>query len=324
MIEIGGYFGLEELMKREYYNDVIGLNTGRNALLYLLRAKKIRKVYLPYYLCGSLRDMLKKQGYELEYYHIDTGLNLMFEKKMQSDEILYIVNYYGKLTDDETLSLKKKYGQIIMDNTQAFFQKPIRGIDTIYSCRKFFGVPDGAYLSTAAFLGEELETDLSKDRMGHVLGRYEGLASDYYSVFREKEQSLKDEPLRYMSKFTHNILGAVDYESVRSIRNNNYAYLEKRLTAVNKFKFLPQNGPFAYPFWTEDGIEIRKRLAEKKIYIPTLWPEVLEGNPPESAEYQFAANLLPLPCDQRYGENDMEFMINELLNYIDIIRIDKK
>lgn len=41
---------------------------------------------------------------------------------------------------------------IILDNTQSFFQKPISGIDTIYSCRKYFGVPDGAYLSTNILL----------------------------------------------------------------------------------------------------------------------------------------------------------------------------
>jgi hypothetical protein len=292
--------------------------------LYLLRAKKIRKVYLPYYLCGSVRDTLKKQGYELDYYHIDTRLNLMFEKKLQSDEILYIVNYYGKLTDEAVLSLKEKYGEIVIDNTQAFFQKPIRGIDTIYSCRKFFGVPDGAYLSTVVSLAEKLEFDLSKDRMSHVLGRYEGTASDYYPVFKEKEQSFKDEPLKYMSRLTYNILGAVDYENVRAIRNNNYAYLEKRLAAINMIDLLPPNGPFAYPFWTEGGIEIRKKLAEKKIYIAVLWPDVLKENPPESSEYQLAANLLPLPCDQRYGEDDMEFMTNELLNHIETIRIGEK
>ena len=28
--------------------------------------------------------------------------------------------------------------------------------------------------------------------------------------------------------------------------------------------------------------------------------------PPDSLEYDLAANVLPLPCDQRYGQEDME------------------
>ena len=60
MKEIAGYFGLEQLISNEYYKDLIPLNTGRNALLYLLKAKNIKKVYIPYYLCNSISDMLNK------------------------------------------------------------------------------------------------------------------------------------------------------------------------------------------------------------------------------------------------------------------------
>lgn len=57
-------------------------------------------------------------------------------------------------------------------------------------------------------------------------------------------------------------------------------------------------GPFAYPYYIENGIEIRKRLAKKKIYIQTLWPNVLKDNREKSIEYMYAANILPLPCGQ--------------------------
>lgn len=36
MKEIGGYFELEQLISNEYYKDLVPLNNGRNALLYLL------------------------------------------------------------------------------------------------------------------------------------------------------------------------------------------------------------------------------------------------------------------------------------------------
>jgi hypothetical protein len=315
MKEIGGYFGLDQLVNNEYHKDLLALNTGRNALLYLLKAKNIQKLYIPYYLCNSVSNMLKKHEFVFEYYHIDADFNPIFNKKLCEDEYLYIVNYYGQLTNDKVICLKQKYGKIILDNTHAFFQKPIDGIDTIYSCRKFFGVPDGAYLSTDSVLDEEIEIDTSKDRMIHILGRFEGTASDYYSSFRENDASFKFEPLKCMSKLTKNILGAIDYKKVKEIRDDNYAYLESKLKKINKLRLITPEGAFAYPFYLVNGVEIRKKLAAKKIYIPMLWPNVLEDTPESSLEYDYATNILPLPCDQRYSLKDMVSIINNLINY---------
>lgn len=312
MKEIGGYFGLEQLVSNEYYKDLLSINNGRNALLYLLKARNIKKLFIPYYLCNSVSDMCSRNGYAFEYYRVNAEFMPVFNKPLVDDECLYVVNYYGQLTDEKVLDLKRQFGQIILDNTHAFFQKSLEGIDTIYSCRKFFGVPDGAYLSTDVQIDEELELDVSKERMAHILGRYEGTAADYYSHFRNNDASFKTESLKYMSKLTHNILGAIDYESVRQIRNENYAYLEKELGRPNKFKLTTPDGAFAYPFYAENGIGIRKVLAQKKIYIPTLWPNVLSGTPEGSIEYQYANNILPLPCDQRYGITEIKKIVKQI------------
>ena len=312
MKEMGGYFGLEQLISNEYYKDLIPLNTGRNALLYLLKARNIKKLYIPCYLCNSVSDMCIRSGYKFEYYNIDAEFMPIFNKTLADDEYLYIVNYYGQLTNEKIFSLKYQFVQIILDNTQAFFQKPIEGIDTIYACRKFFGVPDGAYLSTNKRLSEELEIDISRERMTHILGRYEGMASDYYSHFQNNDASFKSEPLKYMSKLTHNILGAIDYDRVRRIRNENYAYLESKLGGQNKLKLIAPDAAFAYPFYMKNGIEIRKLLAQKKIYIPTLWPNVLNDMPKDSVEHDYVANILPLPCDQRYSIDDMKCVVEEM------------
>lgn len=310
--EIGGYFGLEQLVDNAYYKNLIGLNSGRNALLYLVRAKGIKKLYIPFYLCDSVSSMLQHHGYDFDYYHIDEDMNPIFRKKLEADSYLYIVNYFGQLDNNMIASLQQKYGRIIVDNTHAFFQEPLSGVDTIYSCRKFFGVPDGAYLSTDSFLAEELETATSKDRMVHVLGRYEGKASDYYAHFKESDASLRHEPLRCMSKLTRNILGAIDYDSVKEARTRNYAYLHRELNRFNKLTLTTPPGPFAYPFYVENGIAVKHRLASKKIYVPTLWPNVLKELPEDSLEYEYSANILPLPCDQRYSIEDMVYLIAQL------------
>ena len=35
-------------------------------------------------------------------------------------------------------------------------------------------------------------------------------------------------------------------------------------------------GPYMYPFYMEKGLEVKKKLAAKRIYIPTLWPNAVE------------------------------------------------
>ena len=310
-MEIGGYFGLEQLVSNEYYKDLIALNTARNALLYVLKARKVKKLYLPYYLCDSVSEMCDKEGYSYEFYTINSNFLPLFEKDLSDKEYLYIVNYYGQISNEQIKKLHKKYKYIIIDNVQAFFQKPVQGIDTIYSCRKFFGVPDGAYLSTDCYLNEDLDTDISMSRMKHILGRYEtGCASDYYQEFKSNDEFFTTVSLKNMSKITRNLLGAIDYGSVIKKRDYNFKILHNALGNINKLNIQTPEAPFAYPIYCENGIELRQRLADKKIYVPTLWPNVLHSKDRIARDY--AANILPLPCDQRYSGKD----INRLLEII--------
>ena len=299
-MEIGGYFGLEPLISNEYYKDLLALNTARNALLYILKARRIQKLYIPYYLCDSVSEMCDREGYTYEFYHINSGFLPVFEKNLSDNEYLYIVNYYGQISNEQIKNLQAKYERIIIDNVQAFFQKPVQGIDTIYSCRKFFGVPDGAYLSTDCMLEEELPEDVSSERLKHLLGRFEtGSASTFYQDFKNNDDSFDNLELKKMSKLTHNILGAIDYEKVKKIREENYLFLHEHLKQTNRLILTIPEGPYAYPFYCKNGMELRRKMAEQKIYIPTLWPNVLCSDDLIAKDYTEC--VLPLPCDQRYS-----------------------
>ena len=311
MREIGGYLELEELTGCEYYKNSIALNTARNAFAYLAKAKSISKIYIPYFLCDSVSGVCDREGIAYEYYHIDKDFNPLFNGKLEDGEWLYIVNFYGQLSKQDIEGYKKFFGRIIVDNVQAFFSTPVENVDTIYSCRKFFGVPDGAYLlSDCSRL--DIDTDVSKERMKHLLGRYEGgSASDYYADFKSNDHSFAELPVRYMSKLTHNILGAIDYVGIAKKRNDNWQMLHEKLGRFNKLKLNMPCGPYMYPFYWPDGMEIKKALAEKKIYVPTLWPNVMGFDSCE-LEKDYTQNILPLPCDQRYGSEDMAAIIGEI------------
>ena len=312
MKEIGGYFGKEELLKNggEYHPSLVALNTARNALVYLAKARGIRKVFLPYFLCDSVRLVCEREKIDCELYHIDASFRPVFEKKLKEGEALYLVNYYGLLTDREISEYRDKFGNVIADYIHAFFRKPIEGIDTVYSCRKFFGVPDGAYLATDCLLKEDLPIDESEGRLSHILGRSRDGASAHYAEFKANDASFKTLPLMKMSGLTHKMLSEIDYEAVKSRREENFAFLHSALGGENRLiRNLPA-GPYAYPFYCENGMALKKKLAEKKIYVATLWPNVTESDRP--VEKDLAENILPLPCDQRYGREEMQYVIESI------------
>ena len=113
-----------------------------------------------------------------------------------------------------------------------------------------------------------------------------------------------------MSNLTENLLRAVDYDAVRVQRNENYEVLARELDGQNTWQLQQPDGPYCYPFYCANGPQVRKKLAEKKIYIPTLWPNVLKLEDPLAKD--LAENILPLPCDQRYDTEDMKQMLKEL------------
>ena len=87
-----------------------------------------------------------------------------------------------------------------------------------------------------------------------------------------------------------------------------YARLAELLGDRNRLSVRLPEGPYAYPFYCENGPAARKALAAGGIYIPTLWPEVPEDIP----ERDYVDNILPLPCDQRYGAEEMIRIAEEL------------
>ena len=314
MKEIGGYFGLEQLSGTPLYSQLIPVANGRSALGYLLKARQIQKLYLPHFLCSSVADFCQREGCPVEFYSIGKNLLPLFQKELADGEYLYVVNYYGQLTDARIRELKTRYDRLILDNVQAFFHCPVPGVDTLYSCRKFFGVPDGGYLATDAVLSQPLPADRSMDRMRHILGRFEGCASDYYADFKASDHAFLEMEARQMSPLTQNLLRAIDYAWVKKQREENYAVLTNALQKCNSLQPITPEGPYCYPFYCPGGMELKKRLAEHKIYIATLWPNVLTME--DSVEKDLAENILPLPCDQRYTREDMEFIIQTLTEYM--------
>jgi len=310
MKEIGGYFGIEIEEKKEYYTNLIRLNLGRNALAYLIQNKGIKKIYMPYYVCESVVYACRRENCEIEFYHITDKLMPILDKVPKENEFVYIINYFSQLSERIIKKLKEIYKQIILDNAHAFFQRPIEGINTIYTCRKFFGVPDGAYLATD--IEKKYPQDNSMNRIIHLLGRHATTASDYFDCFKKCEKSFEKEAIKEMSHLTKTVLKSINYEKVAQKRMLNFRCLHNLLRNHNNLELNETEVPYGYPLYIENGSELRSRLIADKIYVPCLWPEILEM-PSTSIEYKIANNMIVLPCDQRYGEEEMKFIVDRVM-----------
>lgn len=305
MKEIGGYIELDTYTGKMLHDDGVKLNCGRNALAYIIKAKNIKKLWMPKFMCDSCDKVLSDNNVNVQYYSI--GIDFKPTIK-EWDGWLYVVNFYGQLSNDYLNSLGDR---IIVDNAQAYFQEPIPGVDTLYTCRKFFGVADGAILYTDKYIEVE-EQDESFGRMHFLLGRYERSASEFYAEYVENNHFFRNQPIKTMSKLTENLLHGIDYEEVRKRRTQNFSYLHEKLYYVNMLNLSLPDGAFMYPLYIENGAELRKQLQTKKIFIPTLWPAVFNLCGEDELEYDMAKNILPIPVDQRYGIEEMEYIINEI------------
>ena len=312
MKEYGGYIEFENYHGNMLHEEAISLNCGRSALAYLCEAKKIKKLYLPYFLCSSVPNLCDKIGVEYSYYHINEKLNPIFNQALGEDEWLYIVNFYGQLDNDYLVEWKQKCGRVIVDNAQSYFQMPVAGMDTLYTCRKYFGVADGAFLYTETELNREIPQDESFERMHFLLGRFERSANEFYSEYVANNKLFATEPVKRMSRLTENLLRGIDYASVAKRRQENFEFLNTELRKINELKLKSVYGAFMYPLLLQNGTTVRKELQKEKIYIPTLWPNVLEECPKDCLEYNYAANILPIPVDQRYRIEDMKYLVERI------------
>ncbi|MEA5127269.1 MAG: hypothetical protein VB074_03730 [Proteiniphilum sp.] len=319
MDSIGGYFGLELQKGRHYHKRAIRLNTARNCLEYILKVRGYDKVYIPYYTCEVILEPFKKCNVEYEFYHIDGALEPVKKIELKENEAFLYTNYFG-LKQSCVERLARVYNrQLIVDNAQAFYAKPLPGIDTFYSARKFFGVADGAYLYIDKYLDEPILQDYSFERMAHLLKRIDLSAEEGYHDFQSSDNLLINNPVKKMSDLTGAILSSIDYDRVKTIRRENYLYLHQNLEKSNKIQANIDISkhkdmvPMVYPYLVENGNRLRGIIIYNKIFIATYWANVMDWLNNESLEYELANNILPLPIDQRYTQDDMDQILKVLL-----------
>ena len=297
MREIGGYFELEYGHNPLYHNGVY-LNSGRTALRYIIRKLGIRKLHIPYYTCPVVNQAIEAEGCRIEQYELDA--DFMPARDFSLNDFVVYNNYFG-VCGKKVAELSARYPNLIVDNAQAFYSRQI-GRAAFYSPRKFFGLPDGGI---AIFKDEalnvqppDLDVDSSLDRISHLVKRIELGASAGYADFRAVSDQLENAPVRTMSKLTMALFGNIDYKFVSALRQANFDFLQERLHAACPFAIAEDDVPMVYPYVADD-VTLRSRMIDQKIYVAKYWPGL------SSSINALVERIIPLPIDQRYGDCDM-------------------
>lgn len=311
MREIGGFFELECDRRPLYYQDGIYLNSCRSALRYIIRTLGIKSIYAPFYTCNVVYDAIQQEGCKIVSYGLDSSL--LPTREFSVDDFIIYNNYFGVIGENVG-ELASRYPNLIVDNAQAFYSMPDCRA-SIYSPRKFFGLPDGGILRANNLPLMDLEQGCSSDVVSHLFKRYDYGARNSYHDFCMNDKALEQYTLQRMSKLTTALMGNIDYDYARKRRLANFHYLEKHLFTSFPLKMTNEDVPLVFPLLVDNGEHLRENLIKNNIFCARYWPNILESIGNLSVERNLALNLVAVPIDQRYDLSDMEKVVRLIKAY---------
>lgn len=344
MKEFGSEFHIE-YGRDKYFTQIASLkehhafvSTGREAIL--LAARHLvcnnKVVLMPAYCCWSMEAPFIQEGYRIVYYRLnnDLSINIDYLLSLISQEhpnMVMVVNYFGFTTTTNivnTIKIEYPSIDIIEDFSHCLFSlNDIFNPNVDYyvaSIRKSIGIPDGGICISNNDLGEieansatkfiqlRLQSEKLKYKYQYTASQsdkdefYMGL-SDAATILKTQKQIIPTQ----ISNESSAILNHTLTEIIKIARTHNYKHLYN-LIKDNKNLTIPFNpelnhtSPFTLPILVRNRDEMQKKLAEKGIYAPVLWPITDIARSTCKVASKFSAMMLALPIDQRYDYYDIE------------------
>jgi hypothetical protein len=313
MKTIGGFFELEQLtIGSEPHTRAHALSTGRACMMVMLRHLRPRRVHVPYYTCNAALDPFRELAIPTTFYALDERLCPSDVRDVGVGEFIMWINYFGVCTL-QLEELKRTFAErLLIDDTHAFFHESHADFWSFTSARKYFGVPDGAYLYAPVDITIDAGRFASAS-LTHSALRTLGMQDEAFAAYQAYERSL-DCSVHRISTISEAILRGVDLAKVAAARRENFDYLHSRLGRRNRFP-LPSallDVPFCYPYLPAQPVD-RRSLHARGVFVPTLWPDTATRQDTGFEwERRISAQLLPLPIDHRYRPEDLEYVADQL------------
>ena len=308
MQSIGGYFEWELTSRQAFMPEAYSINTAHNALRIFLENTPVKRIYLPAYLCDVIPTAILDLDISIDTYFLNENWFPDPMPELGAEDVMLYVNYFG-LMDTVVSKLVQISDRIIVDQAQALYASA-QGLASIYSPRKFLGVPDGGYLVCKNQIPAIPKRNMRTDNWIHLIRRLESGPAAGFQEFKANESRLEQEPIQDLSEITRRILESIDHDIIKARRRANYRQLAGALSRTNRLKLIDidQEVPMIYPYLTSER-GLRQKLQENGIFTAHYWPGLSDKLPGACFESDLVANLVPLPIDQRYGRADMDAIL---------------
>lgn len=349
-MELGSEFSLEVSQKQCKDNvfhflrrfETIYMDSGRSALKLLRQILPSGKILLPSYICESVYSCFPTDCvcFYLLTQDLQVDWNNLFQQLNDSVSVVYLHYFNGILPSGAVLQklrdARAKYKfQIIEDTTHSIFSSPLTiGDFAICSLRKWFPIPDGGVL-----YGRNLKGLTATGEAPWVRAKIRAMQWKQTYLSDEKDQSLKmayrkvfaacDNALTeqqdgcLMSDVSKEILENYSISQMISARIRNTEQIKKVIVEecswLHPLAWTRENEmPLTFPIMVQDRDALRAYLISKDIYCAVHWP--LKDTPMEAlATSVVSDHELSFPIDQRYGAGEMEYLLNCLRCYGEMI-----
>ena len=334
---VGGLFGQEcslcsagkppcFLTGRELF-----LVNARSGIWLLIHRLKPSQVWIPSYLCQTILWAIDP-GVTLRFYEMDYDLRAksgQWVSEVNAGDLVIFIDYFGFPYDRELgARIKERGAWVLEDASQSLLSAQVGLLSdfVVYSIRKWIGVPDGGILRyPETFPLEDVPLTpppvawWMKAFRARILRRQfdEGHPTrDWFRLFRETEDTAPVGPYA-MSQLSRNVLECcADYSTIGRSRIENYRRLSAGLTHYALFPMLEEGVvPLGFPVRIRRRDEVLQALFQSEIYPPVHWR--IEGVVPPRYEesHRLASQIMTIPCDQRYAEDDMERIMRIFLQH---------
>lgn len=323
------------------------LSSGRQAIRYCLRdlTGLPKRALLPEYTCASVIQPFLQEGYQLVFYSLDqdlklTSSQLIKQAQSQGAGVLLFHPYFGF----DTLDIDQAFPEdllVIHDASQSFASSLYYpGVDyRMVSIRKWGPFSDGGYCGK--WRGDfkdhtQLTADLevnhlireAYERKAAYIEEGQGDKASYLALYRQALNRLSDrDSLHAMDPQAQALYFNYDWQALAQKRRANYQSLlaYPRWSNLGQLIFTDLDKeslvPLYFPFYVSEGRrdQLQAFLIDRDIYAPVIWPCPAfladRGVSPQVARiYQ---QILVLPVDQRYGQRDMERILQTLDDFLE-------
>lgn len=324
------------------------LRSGREALrLVALNIKGNKQdsiILMPAYCCHSMVDPFKKAGWKVSYYRLNEDLTVDMDYMIHllatvSPTAVLTMNFYGSASTKDAVSyIKSGYPDCLCIEDFSHCTFSLKDIYNpkvdfyVTSIRKSIGVCDGAVIISHKTLNEQWvevgETEFVSARrecqMMKLQYNYSQMADKknvFFPELRRQEGELDEfSGVHRISETGEAMLKTINGEMIRYARQNNMKHLLERLSgkvkSVHGIERCVEGAPFSFPIFVENRDEVQKKLAQKGVYAPVLWPIADEARAVCPVSAKMADKMLSLPIDQRYNYDDIEDIASIVLNIL--------